>query len=159
MFTLLPSLYFVAVHYFRQWNTPYYYEHSTEEGQDKIESHTIPEDATSRTSIDNQSIDKHDRMLLQSLQLSTGHYHSSFARSHYDEEYGCIPTLTPDEDNHSNTKKQQKKQLARSSSLINTDRRKMYTGDLTESDITYLMNETEFTREQILLWHGDFLVS
>jgi hypothetical protein len=30
MFTLLPSLYLIGVHYFRQWNTPYYQEQREE---------------------------------------------------------------------------------------------------------------------------------
>jgi hypothetical protein len=30
MFTLLPSLYLIGVHYFRQWNAPYYQEQQEE---------------------------------------------------------------------------------------------------------------------------------
>ncbi|CAF1688819.1 unnamed protein product, partial [Adineta ricciae] len=45
----------------------------------------------------------------------------------------------------------------RSSSLLNVGRQKTYTNDLSENDIIHLMNETGFTREQILLWHSDFL--
>ena len=39
MFTLLPSLYLVAVHYIRKWHTPYYYEENqiNEEKTDKID--------------------------------------------------------------------------------------------------------------------------
>ena len=54
-------------------------------------------------------------------------------------------------DQLSNVPLRTKKPPNRSSSLLNVERRKTYTNDLTEDDIIYLMNETEFTREQILL--------
>jgi hypothetical protein len=156
MFTLLPSLYFVAVHYFRQWNTPYYSEDKdSEEEKKKIDTNNI-----TKTSNDIQSIElikKCDPILLQNNDtLITNDQQST--RSDFDEQNGYLTKVKNDEDDQYNKVKLREKKTNRSSSLLNVERRRTYTGDLTEDDIVYLMNETGFTREQILLWHSDFLV-
>jgi hypothetical protein len=157
MFTLLPSLYFVAVHYFRRWNAPYYYEENTaEEGTKIIDTNNINESKSRKTSNDIKSIElieKCDNTLLQN--------DNEFLLAHTNlvEKNRYLSKINTDEDNQlSKVPLRTKKPPNRSSSLLNVDRRKAYTGDLTEDDIIYLMNETGFTREQILLWHSDFLV-
>jgi hypothetical protein len=92
MFTLLPSLYFIGVHYFRQWKSPYYYE--------KFEK----QESISKTSND------------QSQKVKT----------------------------------RRKK--------FNYRRRKTSINELNHDDTIYLINETGFTREEILAWYIDFLV-
>ena len=161
MFTLLPSLYLVAVHYFRQWNTPYYYEHispaEAEEEKEKTDDHHLNQEILTETS--SEVIEKHQESLLRSHHETPPTNDHLFPRSQGNEINGYIPAVINDENNHLNQVKLRPKRLSRSSSLLNVDRRKTFTGDLTESDIIYLMNETGFTREQILLWHSDFLVS
>ena len=44
-------------------------------------------------------------------------------------------------------------------SVFKIERRKTFTDELLDDDVTFLMKKTEFTREQIVVWHGDFLVS
>lgn len=117
MFTILPSLYLVAVHYIRQWNRPYYYEQSNDEAN---------ENQSKKISSNKDQIDEN------LLQIAESRSENSFSST--------------------------KKNLSRSS-LLNVDRCKTYTGDLQETDIVYLMNETDFTREQIIKWRQDFLVS
>lgn len=115
MFTILPSLYLVAVHYIRQWNRPYYYEQSNDEAN---------ENQSKKISSNKDQIDEN------LLQIA--------------------------ESRSENSSSSTKKNLSRSS-LLNVDRCKTYTGDLQETDIVYLMNETDFTREQIIKWRQDFL--
>ena len=133
MFTLLPSLYFVAVHYIRKWHTPYYYEENRFEEE----------------KIDEILLDNNDQSL-------TNDYPQSSCSNSADKN-GYLSNLSNDEDDQCKAKLPPNKS-SRSSSLLNADRRKPYTGDLHEDDIVYLMNETGFTREQILLWYSDFLV-
>jgi hypothetical protein len=38
------------------------------------------------------------------------------------------------------------------------ERQRALSGEVSNDDITYLVNKTQFTREQILAWHTDFLV-
>ena len=169
MFTLLPSLCLVAVHYFRQWKSPYYYEHTStveeeeeEEEKDKTTNAHVNQDIfieTSNSKPSHEVIEKYHESLLQSHQDSSKINDHVFTRSQGNEINDYLPAVINDEDNRYNQVKLRPKRLSRSSSLLNVDRRKTFTGDLTESDIIYLMNETGFTREQILLWHSDFLVS
>ena len=150
MFTLIPSLYFVAVHYIRRWNTPYY---------DEEEQKTLASDHVSiKISNEKQLIEKCDETLLPNVHetLISNHQHST--RSNSLEKNGYLPNINNDEEDQHKKVKLRAKKSNRSSSLLNVERRKTYTGDLTEDDIVYLMNETGFTREQILLWHSDFLV-
>jgi hypothetical protein len=161
MFTLLPSLYFVAVHYFRRWNAPYYYEENTEEGKITFDTNNITENNITKTSNDIKSIElieKIDNTLLQNNIESLITNDQQSTRSNLYEKNGYISKINNDEDDQSSKVPLRTKKPNRSSSLLNVDRRKAYTGDLTEDDIIYLMNETGFTREQILLWHSDFLV-
>ena len=147
MFTLLPSLYFVAVHYIRRWNTPYYYEEEEEEKKETFDNEnqriSLSDDVLHPPSNDEGS------STLQSL---------SSTRSDSFDQNGYLPNINHDEEHQSKDVKLRAKKSIRSSSLLNVERRKTYTGDLTEDDIGYLMNETDFTREQILLWYSDFLV-
>jgi hypothetical protein len=92
MFTLLPSLYFIGVHYFRQWKTPYYYEQF--EKQESISK--ISNDPSQKVKIRKK-------------------------KSNY-------------------------------------RRRKTSISELNHDDIMYLINETGFTREEIVIWYTDFLV-
>lgn len=160
MFTLLPSLYLVAVHYIRQWKTPYYYEQNGEE--EKCPSH--PQSIADQTvSIEEVKQSKTTVPLLPQPDQSSSSSPDqiSLTRSESNETNGYISSNvnSNDEESSSHPVKLRAKRLSRSSSSLNVDRRKTYTGDLSESDIIYLMNETGFTREQILLWHSDFLVS
>jgi hypothetical protein len=148
MFTLLPSLYLVAVHYIRRWHSPYYYEENNAEEEKKI--------FDTKPSNDKQLIENIDDTL-QSNDQSLISHHQQLSRSNSLDKNGYLSKVTNDEDDQCKVKLRAKKSN-RSSSLLNTDRRKTYTGDLTEDDIVYLMNETGFNREQILLWHSDFLV-
>ena len=43
-------------------------------------------------------------------------------------------------------------------SVFKIERRKTFTDELLDEDVRFLMKKTEFTREQIVVWHGDFLV-
>lgn len=162
MFTLLPSLYFVAVHYIRRWNSPYYYEENTSEEEKKtFDTNNINECNLSKTSNDIQSIkliEKCDNTLLHNnnQSLINDCQQSTHLNLHENTEY--LLKVNNDEDDQYKKVKLRAKKPIRSSSLLNVERRKTYTGDLTEDDIAYLMNETGFTREQILLWHSDFLV-
>jgi hypothetical protein len=159
MFTLLPSLYFVAVHYFRRWNAPYYYEHNEEEEEKKtLDINNIIENCLTKTLNDIKPIETCDNTLLQHDNESIITNHQSSTPSEILETNGYLSKLTNDEDDQNTKVKLRTKKSNRSSSLLNVERRKTYTGDLTEDDILYLMNETGFTREQILLWHSDFLV-
>jgi hypothetical protein len=165
MFTLIPSLYFVAVHYFRRWNTPYYYEENHfEEEKKTFDNNKINENNLTKISNDIQSIElikQCDHILLHNNNnndpsLITDYQKS--ARLDLYENNRCLLNVNNDEDDQYKKVKVRTKKSNRSSSLLNVERRKTYTGDLTEDDIVYLMNETGFTREQILLWHSDFLV-
>jgi hypothetical protein len=138
MFTLLPSLYLVAVHYIRRWHTPYYYEENP---------------------INEEKTDKIDDILLQNNDQSLINHYQQSSRSNSLDKNSYLSKDNNDEDDDDQCKvKLRTKKSNPSSSLLNAERRKTYTGDLTEEDIVYLMNETGFTREQILLWHSDFLV-
>lgn len=161
MFTLLPSLCLVAVHYYRQWKSPYYYEHisTVEEEEEKEKTHDAYVNQDIFTETSKEVIENYHDSLLQSHQDSSKINDHVFTRSQGNEINDYLPAVINDEDNRYNQVKLRPKRLSRSSSLLNVDRRKTFTGDLTESDIIYLMNETGFTREQILLWHSDFLVS
>lgn len=88
MFTLLPSLYFLGVQYFREWNT----SHPSEDNQTKV--------------IENNS--------------------------------------------------KQKIKIRRKKS--NYRRRKTSIGELSHDEIVYLIKETGFTQEEILVWYAEFLV-
>ncbi len=155
MFTLLPSLYFVAVHCFRRWNTPYYYEEDhAEEEKKTLETNPIIETSNETQSI--ELIDKCDSTLLPNNDALITNYPHSTRSDCY--ENGYLTQVKNDEEDEYKKVKLRAKKPNRSSSLLNVERRKTYTGDLTEDDIVYLMNETGFTREQILLWHSDFLV-
>lgn len=90
MFTIIPSLYIIGVHYFRQWNSSYHHE-------EHIKCEIIP-----KTSI---------------VQ---------------------IPKKKP----HHRRRQ----------------RRKTSISELSHDDIVYLMKETSFTEEKILLWYTDYLV-
>lgn len=156
MFTLLPSLYLVAVHYIRRWNTPYYYEEEEEKKTFENEKHVIdvsddvlPASPPPPVPVLPSSPNPEKSVKFPSS-LST--------RSDSFEKNGYLPNINHDEENQNKDSKLRAKKPTRSSSLLNVERRKTYTGDLTEDDIGYLMNETEFTREQILLWYSDFLV-
>ena len=150
MFTLLPSLYLVAVHYIRQWNRPYYYEQTQEEEQQHQKNN--PNEISKKTSII-EALEKSDSSLLQLKILDQSRSDQS------NEKHHPKSNIDINDENRSNPMKIRTKQVSRSSSSINVERCKTYTGDLHENDILYLMNETDFTREQILLWHSDFLVS
>ena len=134
MFTLLPSLYLVAVHYIRKWHTPYYYE------ENRFEEEKTDE-----------------KILLENNDQSLTNDSPPSSCSNSVDKNGYLPHQSNDEDDPCEVKVPPNKSN-RSSSLLNADRRKPYTGDLREDDIIYLMNETGFTREQILLWYSDFLV-
>ncbi|CAF1276313.1 unnamed protein product [Adineta steineri] len=160
MFTIIPSLYLVAVHYFRQWNAPYYYEENNEEEKKTFDNDTINENNLMKTSNNIQSIEsipicdnnlllQHDKELLITKKRSS--------RSSIGEINGYIPKVNNDEDNQLHKVKLRIKKPIRSSSLLNAERQKTYTNALSEDDIMHLVNETGFTREQILLWHSDFL--
>ena len=166
MFTLLPSLYIIAVHYFRQWNAPYYYEeniHAQEEEETKtyrtcsihednhIELATNVQSSKSMPSCDNNPVLLHDNKetLIIGEQLT---------RSNLVKKNGYLSKSNNDEDEQLAKLKLRVRKPLRSSSLLNVGRQKTYTNDLCENDIIHLMNETGFTREQILLWHSDFLV-
>ncbi|CAF1342776.1 unnamed protein product [Adineta steineri] len=160
MFTIIPSLYLVAVHYFRQWNAPYYYEENNEEEKKTFDNDTINENNLMKTSDNIQSIEsipicdnnlllQHDKELLITKKRSS--------RSSIGEINGYIPKVNNDEDNQLHKVKLRIKKPIRSSSLLNAERQKTYTNALSEDDIMHLVNETGFTREQILLWHSDFL--
>lgn len=158
MFTLLPSIYLVAVHYIRRWNTPYYYEE--EEQQEKktfdndkqiidVANDVLPSSSPPSLPLPSSVNDEDSMVKLQCL---------SSIRSDSLDKNGYLPNINHDEENQYKDVKLRAKKSTRSSSLLNVERRKAYTSDLTEDDIGYLMNETEFTREQILLWYSDFLV-
>ena len=169
MFTILPSLYFVAVHYFRRWNVPHYDEQTIlpgdEEEKKASNAYETYEHGLSKTSFDKQSlerIEKCDTSLLRSDPTPPMTDYYSLSRSEFDEKKNSnVLRPSQDEDNRPNQVKLRPKRPDRSSSsslLLNTERRKTYTGELTDDDTVYLMDETGFTREQILLWHSDFLV-
>lgn len=149
MFTLLPSLYFVAVHYIRRWNTPYYDEEEKKKDTFDNENQRISLSDDVLHLSPTPSLNDEDSSTLQSL---------SSTRSDSFEKNGYLPSINHDEEHQSKDVKLRAKKSIRSSSLLNVERRKTYTGDLSEDDIGYLMNETDFTREQILLWYSDFLV-
>jgi len=160
MFTLLPSLYFIAVHYFRQWNSPYYYEeNNSEEEKKSFDTNKINENNLTNDIPSIKLIEKYDdNNLLQNnnQSLITDYQQSTRSDLYGNNEY--LLKVNNDEDDQYKKIKLRAKDPNRSSSLLNVERRKAFTGDLTEDDILYLMNETGFTREQILLWHSDFLV-
>jgi len=156
MFTLLPSLYLVAVHCLRRWNAPYYYE----EEKTTFDTDYTNENNLIKTSNDIPSIElvsKCDNTLLQhNNELLITNQQSTRLNICENKEY--LQKVNNDEDDQLNKVKLSPKKPTQSSSLLNVERQKTYTNDLIEDDIIYLMNETEFTREQILLWHSDFLV-
>jgi len=162
MFTLLPSLYFVAVHYIRRWNSPYYYEeNNSEEEKNTFDTNHINENHLTKISNDKQSIElieKCDNILLQNNNQILINNHQQSNHLDFSENNEYLLKVNNDEEDQYKKVKLRVKKPNRSSSLLNVERRKTYTGDLTEDDIVYLMNETGFTREQILLWHSDFLV-
>jgi hypothetical protein len=92
MFTLLPSLYLVGVHYFRQWKGSYYSEQF--------------------------------------------------------EKQESIPQTSNDQNQKVKSRKKKS----------NLRRRKTSISELNNDDTIYLINETGFTRETILIWYKDFLV-
>lgn len=166
MFTLLPSLYIIAVHYFRQWNAPYYYEenaHAEEEEETKtyrtcsihednhIELTKDVQSSESRASCDHNPVLLHDNK--QTLIID-----EKLTRSNLVKKNGYLSKSNNDEDEQLVKLKLRARKPLRSSSLLNVGRQKTYTNDLSENDIIHLMNETGFTREQILLSHSDFLV-
>jgi hypothetical protein len=154
MFTLLPSLYIVAVHYFRNWHAPYYYE---EETRASVADHHVNENKTSNDIQSPELIPKCDKTLLpHSDDLLIPHDQS--LRSNLVKKNGYSSHVHNDEDEQLTKAKLRPKKPLRSSSLLNVERHKTYTSDLSEDDLIHLMNETGFTREQILLWHSDFLV-
>ncbi|CAF2527423.1 unnamed protein product [Rotaria sp. Silwood2] len=160
MFTLLPSLYLVAVHYFRQWNASYYYEENNEEEKTSLDSDNIHNNNITQTSKDVSSkelIKKCDITLLQHNHESLINNHQPCTRSVVNETNSCLSHVNNDKDDQCNETKLHTIKPSLSSSLLNIERRKVYTGDLDEDDMVFLMNETGFTREQILLWHSDFL--
>lgn len=53
----------------------------------------------------------------------------------------------------------QRRERHQSPSNYRMERRRTFTEDLLEDDINYLIKRTSFTREQIELWHHEFLVS
>lgn len=162
MFTLLPSLYLVAVHYIRQWKTPYYYEQNREEEKCCSYQYSIVDQSSTKTTIEELKPIETTSTLLPQLDQSSSSSPDQITstRSESNETNGYILSNVNnhDEENSSHPVKLRAKRLSRSSSSLNVDRRKTYTGDLSESDIIYLMNETDFTREQIQRWHSDFLV-
>lgn len=161
MFTLLPSIYLVAVHYIRRWNAPYYYEENPARQEEEAEqqqkkSFDIP--IQIETSNDALLSIESDGNLLQNTPQISNDISQQLTRSESSQKNGYLPHTNNDEKNDKHKKvKLRAKKSNRSSSLLNVERRKTYTGNLTEDDIVYLMNETGFTREQILLWHSDFL--
>ncbi|CAF0784421.1 unnamed protein product [Rotaria sordida] len=162
MFTLLPSLYLVAVHYFRQWNsTYYYYEENNEEEKTSFNSHNIHDDSnlkqTSKDTSSRELIEKCGDTLLQHNHESLINNRQPCTRSDVNETNSYSSHVNNDEDDQYNKTKSRTIKSRLSSSLLNIERHKAYTGNLDENDMVFLMNETGFTREQILSWHSDFL--
>jgi hypothetical protein len=112
MFTLLPSLYLIGVHYFRQWKASSYDEH---------------------VSI-----------------LKAPYYgeHESLSKVPSYDEHESIPKTSNDQIQKVKTRRKKS----------NNRRRKTSISELSHDDIIYLINETGFTREKILVWYADFLV-
>jgi len=161
MFTLLPSIYFVAVHYIRRWNSPYYYEEENsikeEEEKQQEQNKSFDTQTQIKPSNDLSLIESDANLLLNTNPPISNDISKQLTRSESPKKNGyLIPTN--DEDEQHKTIKLRAKKSHHSSSLLNVERRKTFTGNLTEDDIVYLMNETGFTREQILLWYSDFLV-
>ena len=155
MFTLLPSLYIVAVHYFRNWNAPYYYE---EETSSTSAADHVNESKTSPDIPAPEWIPKCDKTLLLPHSDDLLIPHERSPRSSLVKINGYSSAVHNDEDDSLTKVNLRPKKPLRSSSLLNVARQKTYTSDLSEDDLIHLMNETGFTREQILLWHTEFLV-
>ena len=149
MFTLLPSLYLFGAHYYRQWNQPYYFEQNDEQGENIFETKgNVKNSPREIQSI--KPIEKYDYTATTKL--------TGLTSPDTYEENGYLPKAARNYHDGYSKSKSRRKQSNRSSSLFNAQRRKSCTGDLLNGDIIYLMNTTEFTEEQILLWHNDFLV-
>ncbi|CAF0756402.1 unnamed protein product [Rotaria sp. Silwood1] len=160
MFTLLPSLYLVAVHYFRQWNASYYDEENKEEEKTSFVGDNIHDKNITQTSkhIPSTELNKKcDFTLLQHNHESLINNYQSCTRSAVHETNSYLSHINNDEVDQCSETKSRTIKPNLSSSLLNIERGKVYTGDLDENDMVLLMNETGFTQEQILLWHSDFL--
>ena len=53
----------------------------------------------------------------------------------------------------------QRRERRQSPPAYRMERRRTFTEELLEDDVNYLIQRTSFTREQIELWHHEFLVS
>lgn len=162
MFTLLPSLYLVAVHYIRKWNSSNYnYEEKHEEEIKTFDNNVINQNNLQTISNDIKSIDtieKYDVTLLQHNDESLVGDHSQSTRLNVKDTGNHLSNVKKDEDDQFNEIQPDTIKPNQSSSWLNNERQKTNANDLDENDISYLINETGFTREQILLWYSDFLV-
>jgi len=124
MFTLLPSLYLIGVHYFRQWKASSYDEHVSILKAPYYGEH--------------ESLSK----------VPSYDEHESIPKASYCDEHEFIPKTSNDQIQKVKTRRKKS----------NNRRRKTSISELSHDDIIYLINETGFTREKILVWYADFLV-
>ncbi|CAF0929003.1 unnamed protein product [Didymodactylos carnosus] len=138
MFTLLPSLYFAATNYIRGWNESIHHENYDKKqfDYDLIKQKLSYYDVKSL---------RQDNNIKSETNVTSQTYVTSENNDNIDKQQYQQQTNTT-------VKLRNNK---RGSILL--ERRKTFTGNLTDDDLLYLMNETGFTREQILAWHSDFL--
>ncbi|CAF2102538.1 unnamed protein product [Rotaria magnacalcarata] len=166
MFTILPSLYLVATHYFRQCNSSnycYYEENKNEEEIRISDNNIIHENKFSQTQIPNDNIqatdsnDKYDKTLLQHNHESLVGNHQSSTRSNAKETDTNLSNVNNDKDDQYDEIKSSTIKPNNSSSRLNDEKPKSFTGDIGENDMLYLMKETGFGQEHISLLYKDFL--
>ncbi|CAF3632620.1 unnamed protein product [Rotaria socialis] len=166
MFTILPSLYLVATHYFRQWDSSnsYYYEENKNEEEITIsDKNIIHENKLPQTQIPNDNIqtldsnDKYDKTLLPHNHESLVGNHQSSTRSNAKETDTNLSNVNNDKDDQHDQIKSCTIKPNNSSSRLNDEKPKSFTGDLGKNDMLYLMNETGFSHKDISSWYTDFL--
>ncbi|CAF3367674.1 unnamed protein product [Rotaria socialis] len=128
MFTILPSLYLIGVHYFRQWKTPYY--------QEKINKQIFE--------INNNNINDNTKKIENDFHIVIDQPSISLPLRDNDES---TSDLTSDRSNsiRSHKKKSHRRQ------------RRTLTNGLSRDNINYLMNKTGLNQESILISYEDFL--
>ena len=142
MFTIVPSLYLVSLELVRRWKTP---------SMNPQESSTISSHLNQSISIDlDETISNIDRTDLSATPTVT---------TDDDSHRSSMKKANGDQDRSTRSGKTRKKKSNRLSPVYRMERRRTFTEDLFDDDVTYLLLRTTFTREQIDAWHREFLVS